>query len=117
MIRIFLNRRISIKKPDPFFYFSTQIKPTETAQKDEIIQKYLRGIYRQTYSLKPGDKIHNFEILKVEHFKDFNINAFTLQHSELKIPFIHLDTADTNNCFAMIFRTPALNNKGFFVLF
>ena len=116
MLKVFLNRRISFK-PQRIFTFSTEIKTSETDKKDELVQKYLRGIHRQNYSLKPGDKIHNFELLKIENFKDFHIVAYILQHAELKIPFIHLDTADMTNCFALIFRTPAINNKGILMTF
>lgn len=105
--------RISIKKACPFFRFSSDLKPTDPGKNEELTRKYLRGVHRQKYGLKTGDIIENFELLKIENFKDFNVNAYFLEHTEAKIPFIHLDTADTNNCFALIFRTPAFNNKGF----
>ena len=107
--------RISIHKTRPFFRFSSDLKPTGPSKNEEITRKYLRGIHRQKYGLKKGDIIENFELLKIENFKDFNVNAYFLEHIEAKIPVIHLDTADTNNCFALIFRTPAINNKGVFL--
>ena len=109
--------RISIQKTRPFFRFSSDLKTAEPRKNEELARKYLRGIHRQKYGLKKGDVIENFELLKIENFKDFNVNAYFLEHTEAKIPFIHLDTADTNNCFALIFRTPAINNKGFSYIF
>lgn len=111
MLKIYIKPSIYFNKPSKKFQISS-LKPTKTYDNKELIHKYTRGSFRQAYSLNSGDNIHNFELKKIEFFKDFNLKAFHLKHKEFHLPFIHLDTCDTKNCLALIFRTPAFNNKG-----
>lgn len=106
-------KKISKKPSFSLFFFSnTELDPKSSDYSKELTRKYHRGVNRQKYNLSPGEKIQGFKLIKKELFTDFSLTAYTFQHESLSTPIIHLDTADTNNCFALIFRTPALNNSG-----
>lgn len=78
-----------------------------------------RGINRKKYDKNlfvPGSTISNFTLEKIEDFSDFNITSYTLTHKKTGAQFVHLDTSDQNNCFAIIFKTLPDNDKGIFIL-
>jgi len=72
MLKLFTIQRISTKNPCNIFQFSTEIKASDPRKFEELAPKYIRGLHRQAYSLKPGEKISNFEVLKIEHFPEFS---------------------------------------------
>ena len=72
----------------------------------------LRGKNRRSYDLKPGDRVHGFELLSVDAVPKFALTVYTLQHSVAGTRHLHLDCADTENVYAVLFRTPPDDNTG-----
>lgn len=76
-----------------------------------------RGINRKKYDKNlfiTGNSISKFTLEKIQDFPDFNITSYTLSHKKTGAQFVHLDTSDQNNCFAIIFKTLPDNDKGLY---
>ena len=71
-----------------------------------------RGENRQVYPYKVGAVIENFTLEEIKEFPDFGIKSYSLTHNPTGARFMHLDTPDQNNCFAIIFKTLPANDKG-----
>lgn len=71
-----------------------------------------RGKNRQTYDLKEGDQIHGFTVTEVTRVNDFDINAYKLEHDLTGLKWLHMDCADQDNVFAVMFRTPPDDHTG-----
>jgi len=78
----------------------------------EIIEKLFRGKHRMRHNFKRGDVVSNFHVEDVTLLKEFNICVYTLRHNSSRARYIHLDTCDMNNSFAIILHTPPVNDKG-----
>jgi len=71
-----------------------------------------RGENKKPYDIQPNQVIHGFRVTKVEEIPLYSMKVFMLEHEKTKAKYIHLHTPDTNNCFAVLFRTTPSNNKG-----
>lgn len=75
-----------------------------------------RGENRKPYPYKVGETIENFRLEDIKDFPDFGIKRYLLTHLKTGAQFMHLDTSDENNCFAIIFKTLPSNDKGLSLL-
>ena len=71
-----------------------------------------RGTDKSPYNFKPGDSIHGFNVTRTEEIPLYSMKAFILEHTNTKAKYLHLHTPDTNNCFAVGFKTTPKDNKG-----
>ena len=71
-----------------------------------------RGKSRTPISLTPNQQIHGFTLQSTHDFPDFNLRLFCLEHDRLKSRYLHFESEDMNNSFAVQFRTLPVNNKG-----
>ena len=71
-----------------------------------------RGKNRKPYNLKVGDVVHDFKITEIERIDFFDINAYKLEHTLTGAKYIHLDSSDMDNVFAVLFRTPPDDHTG-----
>lgn len=62
--------------------------------------------------MKVGAVIHGFTIKEIDHVDFFKITAYKLEHNETGARYLHMDCADTENVFAVLFRTPPDDNTG-----
>lgn len=60
----------------------------------------------------PGHKAHGFVITEVTELKELNLTLVQLRHENTGARMVHLDTADSNNLFAVTFRTPPADSTG-----
>ena len=74
----------------------------------------LRGNDREDLSaiLRVGEQFSGFEVVETKRLDAFNINAFFLKHHKSGASYLHLDSADTNNTFSIILRTPPKDSTG-----
>jgi presequence protease len=56
--------------------------------------------------------VHGFKLESVERIEFFDINAYKLVHEATGARCLHLDTADMDNVFAVLFRTPPDDHTG-----
>lgn len=65
--------------------------------------------------LQINDKINEFKVVNIQHFKDFNLTGLILIHELTNLRLIHLhNTSDDNNSLAYHFNTPAYDSTGIF---
>ncbi|KAI9918055.1 hypothetical protein PsorP6_012522 [Peronosclerospora sorghi] len=48
----------------------------------------------------------------METVPEYGLNALELRHERTKAKYVHLDSKDTNNVFAIMFRTPPRDSTG-----
>ena len=100
-----------LKNPLPYQNFLSKfskksVKPFSSAPD-------FRGTNRKPYNMKIGEIIEDFKLEEIKDFSDFSIRSFHLTHQKTGAQFLHFDTSDQNNCFAIIFKTLPGNDKGF----
>ena len=61
---------------------------------------------------KVGYKLHGFEIKGVQEVSEFRLTAIHLVHENTKAEYLHLYRNDSNNVFAIQFRTTPKNSTG-----
>ena len=72
-----------------------------------------RGKDRVPYNLKVGDKIHDaWTVDEIREIPAFKVTAYRTTHDKTGAKHIHLDCQDTDNTFAVLFRTPPDDNTG-----
>ena len=71
-----------------------------------------RGKNRIPYNIKVGDRLHGFVVNEVERVESFDIVAYKLEHEATGAQWLHLDSSDTDNVFAVMFRTPPDDHTG-----
>ena len=91
--------------------FSTSLEHLR-ASKQELRESIPRGKNRAAYSLQKGDLVHGFRVQSVDKVELFQIVAYQLEHEVSGARYIHLDTPDMDNVFAVLFRTPPDDNTG-----
>ena len=62
--------------------------------------------------LEIGESMGQFEVLKKDHFADFNMDLTFMRHKELDTNWFHFDSSDLNNSFTMLFRTLPDDHSG-----
>ena len=94
---------------------STQVeKKVEDTESGALRDLIPRGKNRVPYStwLKVGDVIHGFKLQSVERIEFFDVNAYRLEHEATGARYLHLDSSDMDNVFAVLFRTPPDDHTG-----
>ena len=81
---------------------------------DNLINPITRGSKIKINSIAENDKIEDFVVKAIKHYKDFDITCYSLEHITTKLRLNHFDCKDQNNVFAFHFNTPAFNNTGIF---
>jgi Zn-dependent M16 (insulinase) family peptidase len=61
---------------------------------------------------EPGQTLHGFTVTGREELPELNANLVRLHHGATGARYLHLATADPNNLFAAIFRTPPADSSG-----
>lgn len=94
--------------------FSTDItrqekpKPEASALREHIP----RGKHRIPYTYKAGDQVHGFKVESIDRIELFDVTAYRLTHELTGARYLHLDSADSDNVFAVLFRTPPDDHTG-----
>ncbi|CAI5712905.1 unnamed protein product [Peronospora destructor] len=63
-------------------------------------------------SLQVGETYHNFTLKRLATVPEYGVNALELRHEPTKARYLHLNANDSNNVFAIMFRTPPNNSTG-----
>ena len=71
-----------------------------------------RGEQREKLHLEIGTTNNNFELLSKDFFSDFDFTLYKFKHSSLGTIHYHIDSSDTNNCFAINFTTLPEDSTG-----
>lgn len=62
--------------------------------------------------LKQGEKYHGFLVKDIKTISEFRMTAYSLEHEDTKAQYLHLYRDDTNNVFAVSFRTTPMDSSG-----
>jgi len=65
-----------------------------------------------SYEISTGDKVHGFTVKSIRRIEMFDINAYSLVHDRTGMQYLHMDSSDTDNVFAVLFRTPPNDHTG-----
>lgn len=63
-------------------------------------------------TLKAGDRLHGFRVLRVEQISDLRVTAYEIEHEKTGAKVLHLHSTDRENLFSIGFRTPPNNSTG-----
>jgi presequence protease len=63
-------------------------------------------------TLKTGDTLHGFKVLRVEAFPAIRITAYEIEHQKTGAKVLHLHAFDRENLYAIGFRTPPDDSTG-----
>jgi Zn-dependent M16 (insulinase) family peptidase len=67
---------------------------------------------RAPLNIKVGEVQNNFELLSKERFDDFDLTLYKFQHKNLGTVHYHIERKDSNNSFAVSFRTVPEDSTG-----
>ena len=62
--------------------------------------------------MKKGDEVEGFKVQEIERIEFFDITAYKLEHIRTGAKYLHLDSSDMDNVFAVLFRTPPDDHTG-----
>ena len=63
-------------------------------------------------TLSAGDKLHGFQVLRVETIEDIRVTAYEMEHEATGAKVLHLHCDDRENLYAIGFRTPPDDSTG-----
>jgi len=63
-------------------------------------------------TLKAGDVLHGFKVLRVQIFTDLRVTAYEIEHEKTGAKVLHLHSFDRENLYAIGFRTPSADSTG-----
>ncbi len=63
-------------------------------------------------TLQAGDVLHGFKVLRVETLPGVRITAYEIEHEKTGAKVLHLHSADSENLYAIGFRTPPADSTG-----
>ena len=63
-------------------------------------------------TLKAGDALHGFKVLRVQTFADLRVTAYEIEHDRTGAKVLHLHSLDRENLYAIGFRTPPADSTG-----
>lgn len=63
-------------------------------------------------TLKAGDELHGFKVLRVETLPGIRVTAYEIEHQETGAKVLHLHSFDRENLYAIGFRTPPYDSTG-----
>lgn len=72
----------------------------------------LRGEQRAKLDLEVGAEAHNFELVSKDYYGEFDFTLYKFKHRILGTTHYHVDSSDTNNCFAINFTTLPEDSTG-----
>ena len=105
--------------PQPLRQFTVQQQEAATsevmaARKEahQVREVIARGKNRQQYNLKVGDISNGFKVTNIDRIELFDITAYKLEHISTGAKWLHLDSSDMDNVFAVLFRTPPDDHTG-----
>jgi Zn-dependent M16 (insulinase) family peptidase len=62
--------------------------------------------------LSINNNYHNFTLTNISYIEEFKFNVLKFEHAQTGAILIHVDCDDTNNAFAVGFKTPPPDNTG-----
>ena len=62
--------------------------------------------------MNPGDRIHGFVVKDIRNIKCLNIQVIQLEHIKTGAKHLHISAEDSNNCFALTFKTIPTDSSG-----
>ena len=62
--------------------------------------------------IETGRTLHGFTVTDVTPLPELNLTLHRLRHERTGARYVHLETADPNNLFAVGFRTPPADSTG-----
>ncbi|MFH0925589.1 MAG: insulinase family protein [bacterium] len=65
-----------------------------------------------TPTLRPGEDLHGFTILRVNEIPDIRVTAYEIKHNKTDARVLHLHCEDKENLFSVGFRTPPSDSTG-----
>ena len=63
-------------------------------------------------TLKAGEALHGFKVLRVQTFSDLRVTAYEIEHDQTGAKVLHLHSLDRENLYAIGFRTPPADSTG-----
>jgi Zn-dependent M16 (insulinase) family peptidase len=63
-------------------------------------------------TLKAGDMLFGFRVLRVERIADLRVTAYEIEHERTGAKLLHLHSTDKENLFSIGFRTPPKDSTG-----
>ncbi len=63
-------------------------------------------------TLKTGEKLHGFHVLRIEQIPDIRVTAYEIEHIKTGARVLHLHGDDKENLFSIGFRTPPEDSTG-----
>lgn len=75
----------------------------QAKENGKLVEKTLRGKERVPYGVKVGDTCHGFKLQRVQAIQDYNVEMYELEHEKTGARYLHLDSADLENAFAVLF--------------
>ena len=63
-------------------------------------------------TLKTGDILHGFQVLRVQAFEAIRVTAYEIEHQKTGAKVLHLHAFDRENLYAIGFRTPPYDSTG-----
>ena len=63
-------------------------------------------------TLKAGDELHGFKVLRVQAFPAIRVTAYEIEHKKTSATLLHLHSFDRENLYAIGFRTPPSDSTG-----
>jgi len=63
-------------------------------------------------TLKAGERIFGFQVLRVERIEDLRVTAYEIEHEKTGAKLLHLHSTDRENLFSIGFRTPPTDSTG-----
>ncbi|MES1911648.1 MAG: hypothetical protein MHM6MM_004051 [Cercozoa sp. M6MM] len=71
-----------------------------------------RGEQRVPLQWAVGDQVRGFQVVSVDEVPEQRLRVYQLQCQSTGARLMHVDASDTNNCFAVSFRTPPSDSTG-----
>lgn len=56
--------------------------------------------------------MNGFKVTSIDKIELFDINAYQLEHVKTGSKYLHLDSSDLDNVFAVLFKTPPDDHTG-----
>ncbi len=63
-------------------------------------------------TLKAGDRLFGFKVLRIEQMDDLRVTAYEIEHENTGAKLLHLHSMDRENLFSIGFRTPPPDSTG-----
>jgi len=63
-------------------------------------------------TLKAGERLSGFRVLRVEQIADLRVTAYEIEHEKTGAKLLHLHSSDRENLFSIGFRTPPSDSTG-----